>query len=202
MNDRNKSMRSIFKFLIVAMILLMFSNTAYSMNTVKGWINSIRPGTFETTDATGDAAKQTTRQFSESEQKVLTALAAREAALKVKEAAHQQRAADLKRLSQQVEQKLDQIRKLTADFEEKRKARQEMDEKDIKRMVNYYETMDPEKTAVFFNQMDRETSVQIIMRMNPRKASGVLELLDPEVAVDITERVTLFKKDRELASGN
>jgi len=180
--------------------MLMVSNTAYSMNTIKGWVNNLMPGTFETTDATGDALKKAARQFSESEQKVLTALAAREAALKEKEALHQQRAADLKRLSQQIEQKLDEIRKLTADFEARRKTRQQMDEKDIKRMVTYYETMDPEKTAVFFNQMDRETAVQILMRMNPRKASGVYELLDPEVAVDVTERVTRFKQDRQQVS--
>jgi flagellar motility protein MotE (MotC chaperone) len=195
-------LKFVLHFLSLMMILLMVSSTAYSMNTVKGWINQVRPGTFETTDASGDAEQNAIKQFSESEQKVLTALAAREKALKEKEALHQQRAADLKRLSQQIEQKLDTIRKLTKDFEDKRLVRQEMDEKDIKRMVTYYETMDPDKIAVFFNQMDRETAVQIIMRMNPRKASGVLELLDPAVAVDITERVTRFKKDRQLTSSN
>ena len=196
------TLKSGFAVLLTALAISTATNTAYSMNTLKGWGNKILPGTFETTDATGDAQKKAARKFSVSEEKVLTALAAREAALKEKEALHQQRAADLKRLSQQIEQKLDQIRKLTDDFERKRKTRQEMDEKDITRMVNYYETMDPEKTAVFFNQMDRVTAVQIIMRMNPRKASGVLELLDPEVAVDITERVTRFKQDRQLVSGN
>jgi len=142
------------------------------------------------------------RVFSESEMKVLTALSEREELMKKKEALHQQRATELKTLSQQIEQKLDQIRKLTADFENKRQQRKEMDEKDISQMVKLYETMDPERTAVFFNQMDRVTATHIIMGMNPRKASIVLELLDPKVAVDITEMVTRFKADRRSLTEN
>jgi flagellar motility protein MotE (MotC chaperone) len=166
------------------------------MNTVKGWINKVRPGTFEIEDSSSNAERKNHKQFSESEMKVLTALAKREEELKRKEALYEQRAKELKSLSQQIEQKLDKMRKMTADFERRRLYRKEMDEKDISRMVKYYETMDPEKIAVFLNKMDRITAMHIIMRMGPRKASAVMELLDPEVAVDITERVTRFKKDR------
>ena len=93
------------------------------------------------------------------------------------------------------------MRRLQAEIETRQTNRKEMDEKDISRMVRYYETMDPERTAVFFNQMDRVTAMHLIMRMNPRKASAVLELLDPQVAVDITERVTRFKQGRQEAAG-
>ncbi|MBU2648577.1 hypothetical protein KKI24_27970 [bacterium] len=188
--------------LMFILALLFSAQPIYAMSTVKGWINKIRPGTFESADATTDAATGRVRVFSESEMKVLTALSKREEELKKKEALHQQRAAELKTLSQEIEQKLDQIRKLTADFESKRQKRQQMDEKDITKTVRLYETMDPERTAIFFNQMDRITATQIIMRMNPRKASAVLELLDPKVAVDITELVTRFKADRRSLAGN
>lgn len=157
-------------------------------------------GTEDQDDAAG--REKEARSFSEAEMKVLTALSKREAALKKKEALHQQRAAELKTLSQQIEQKLDQIRKLTADFETKRQKRKEMDEKDVTRMVGYYEKMDPERTAVFFNQMDRITAAHILKRMNPRKASTVMELLEPKVAVEITEMLTQFKADRKSLVGN
>lgn len=190
--------------LVLALIIaiLFGAQSVYSMTTVKGWINKIKPGTFESSDATSDTVAEKARVFSESEMRVLTALSKREDELKKKEALHQQRAAELKTLSQQIEQKLDQIRKLTAEFESKRKQRKEMDSKDISQMVKLYETMDPERTAVFFNQMDRVTATHILMGMNPRKASIVMELLDPKVAVDITELVTRFKADRQSLTAN
>jgi len=189
-------------FLLLLGWFLMGTNTAYSLTMAKGWINKVRPGTFEMADASSDIDGNKARVFSESEMKVLTALSKREVALRKKEALHQQRVAELKSLSQQIEQKLDQIRKLTADFEKRRTARKEMDERDITRIVKYYESMDPERIAVFLNQMDRLTAAQIVMRMNPRKASAVFELLDPAVAVDITEIETGFKKDRLLSQSN
>ncbi len=183
-------------------VILGGAPPAYSMSTVKDWINKIKPGTFENTDASKDKVENKTRVFSESEMKVLTNLSEREEELKKKEALHQKRAAEFKTLSQQIEQKLDQIRKLTADFESKRQQRKEMDEKDISLMVKLYETMDPEKTAVYFNQMDRITATHILKRMNPRKASIVLELLEPKVAVEITEMITQFKTDRSSLAEN
>lgn len=195
-------MKKVMIGLILIITMLFGTQPAYSMSTVKGWINKIRPGTFEVVDASADSMEQSVRSFSESQVKVLTALSKRENDLKKKEALHQQRAAELKTLSQQIEQKLDEIKKLTADFEIKRQKRKEMDEKDIKRIVKYYESMDPERTALFFNQMDRVTATHIIMRMNPRKASAVFELLDVKVAVEITELKTRFKADRQSLDVN
>jgi flagellar motility protein MotE (MotC chaperone) len=173
------------------------------MTPVKDWINSIRPGTFEQEDATSDVEEvPAEKDYSDAEKRVLTQLKRREEELRTKEALHEKRAQELKSLSQQIEQKQDQMRRLLADIEARQTNRKEMDEKDISRMVRYYETMDPERTAVFFNQMDRVTAMHLIMRMNPRKASGVLELLDPAVAVDITERVTRFKQGRTEAVSN
>lgn len=188
--------------LILFLTLATAAQPALGMSTVKGWINKIRPGTFETADTTADTQEEKSRKFTEAEVKVLTELAKREAELKKKEALHRQRAADLKSLSQQIEQKLDQIRKLTAEFEAKRQKRKEMDEKDVSRMVKYYETMDPERAAIFVNQMDRVTATHILKRMNPRKASNVMELLDPKVAVEITEMLTQFKADRQSLAEN
>ncbi|MBU3917326.1 hypothetical protein KKA14_17480 [bacterium] len=190
--------------IIILLFVLVFATTndAFSMTQVKNWINKVKPGLFETTDASSDAEAKASRNFTAAEMKILTSLVKREEELREKEALHEQKANALKTLSQKIEQKLDQMRTVTESFEEKRKSRKEMDEKDITRMVKYYETMDPEKTSVFFNKMDRITATHLIMRMNPRKASAVMELLDPAVAVDITERTTMFKKNRSELTVN
>ncbi len=188
----------------IFVILLIFGMgcEVYSMTQMKNWINKVKPGTFEQADTTSDVEIEATKVYSEAERGVLTQLKRREEELREKEALHEKRAQELKSLSQQIEQKQDQMRRLLADIEARQTNRKEMDEKDISRMVRYYETMDPERTAVFFNQMDRVTAMHLIMRMNPRKASGVLELLDPAVAVDITEKVTRFKQGRIEAANN
>lgn len=175
-----------------------FAGPAYGMNSVKGWINNIRPGTFATEgDATTDTGPQDPEtNFSEADLKVLIQLKQREIELTAREEEFSKRTGELKLLSQQIEQKLDQMRSLAAKIEQTRAERKEMDERDISRMVKYYESMSPDAVASFINQMDRVTAMHLIMRMNPRKASGVMQLLEPKVAVDITERVTKFKANR------
>ena len=66
-------------------------------------------------------------------------------------------------------------------------------------MVRYYETIAPENAAVLFNKLGQQTAIHILLRMNPRKASAVLQLMDPEVAVAITEKVTRFEKEKKQA---
>ncbi|MDX2469935.1 MAG: hypothetical protein QNL04_05090 [SAR324 cluster bacterium] len=185
------------KLLILAVICTLASPQVYAMSTAKDWVNKIKPGTFDTgqKDASADSAPKE-RKFDESEMKVLIALKIREEKLRKREEEFRSKTQELKLLSQQIEQKLDQMRVLQANIEKRRKERKEMDAKDISRMVKYYETMGSDNTAAFFNQMDRVTATHLIMRMNPRKASAVMQLLEPKVAVEITERVTRFKENR------
>lgn len=188
------------RLILTILFCFLLAQPAYSMSTVKGWINNIRPGTFEMPEDANQAklpGEEEKKDYTTAELRVLQSLRVRQADLDRKEQEIQKKAQELKILSQQIEQKLDQMRGLQSEIERRRKERQEMDEKDITRMVKYYETMAPENTAVFFNQMDRVTATHILMRMNPRKASAVMQLLDPKVAVDITELVTRFKTDRE-----
>jgi len=195
MNRNQPSHLGVF-FLLFA--LCCTAQPALGMDKAKSWVNNLRPGTFSTNgDASSDAeGNREKTEFSESDVKVLIQLQAREAALKKKEEDFAKRTGELKLLSQQIEQKLDQMRGLAGKIEDMRQQRKQMDEKDVTRMVKYYETMTPDSTASFFNQMDRVTAMHLLMRMNPRKASAVMQLLEPKVAVEITENVTRFKKNR------
>lgn len=193
----------IFRIFILTFTLLMGMTTyapqdALAMNRVKQWVNKVKPGTFpelEQADASSDA-KAKEKKFTPDDYKVLTALTQKEESLNQRSKRIQLREKELRALEQRVERKLNQMRDLAVKIESEREERKTMDEKDISRMVKYYESMDPENTSVFLNQMDRITAAHILMRMNPRKASGVMQLLDPNVAVEITEMVTRFKENR------
>lgn len=187
------------RWIIMAVLawVLIVPQQAWAMSTAKSWVNKVRPGTFVTEEELAAKAKPKERVFTPSELQILTNLKQREDELNRKEEEFKKRTQELKLLSQQIEQKLDQMRVLQSQIEKRRAERKEMDAKDISRMVKYYETMTSENTAAFFNQMDRVTATQILMRMNPRKASSVMQLLEPKVAVDITERVTRFKMNQQ-----
>ena len=192
----NLKLKVIYIFFVIFMILGL--NTAYSFNmdTVKGWGNKVIPNLFDLPDATSDTSKKERESFSNSRILVLKNLKAREEELKRKEEAYIKKTKELKILSQQIEQKLDQMRELANDMERQRQSRKNLDEKDITKMVKLYETMGAENTAAFINKLDRQTATHILMRMNPRKASAVMQLLDTKVAVDITEIVTRFTENR------
>lgn len=188
------------RLILFLLLLTLGATQAHAMDGFKRWMNEIKPGTFDVPPENGAESAQLPdgpRKITDAELRVLQDLKARQAELNQKEEGIKRKAQELKILSQQIEQKLDQMRSLQKEIEERRKERKEMDEKDISRMVKYYETMAPENTAVFFNQMDRVTATHILMRMNPRKASAVMQLVEPQVAVEITEMVTRFKADRQ-----
>lgn len=197
-------MKSFSHKIILILFILALGNTFYftpemqAMNRVKQWVNQVKPGTFpelEEKDASADS-KPKEKKFTQDDYKVLIALKQKEETLVRREKKIQLREKELRALEQRVERKLNQMRDLAKKIEDERETRKAMDEKDISRMVKYYESMDPENTSVFLNQMDRVTAAHILMRMNPRKASGVMQLLDPDVAVEITEMVTRFKENR------
>lgn len=191
------------KKLTIIFALLPFwigvASTAYSMSTIKDWANNIRPGIFPEEQKVETPKEKVEKKplYTEGDLKVLTSLTEREKMIKRREEAIQRQEKELKTLEQQIERKLDQMRQLQGRLEGERKNRKELDEKDISKIVRFYESMDPENSSVFFNEMDRLTATHILMRMNPRKASNLLQRLEPKVAVEITELVTRFKQNQQ-----
>ncbi|KAK3584140.1 hypothetical protein CHS0354_035220 [Potamilus streckersoni] len=103
--------------------------------------------------------------------------------------------AELRQIEERIERKLNDLRKEREEYEALRKQRIEMDQKDISKIITYYERMDPENASKFINSMDLDTASHILMRMNPRKGAKIMELLDAPRAVQITERVAVFKRN-------
>ena len=191
-------MQSFNKVLVIFFLVIgVLTQPAYSMDNVKQWINKVKPGTFPEAVKQEAPAEKKARVFNQADYKILTALQERETEIKKREEGLQKKEQELKRLEAQIEQKLDAMKQQTLALENERKQKQEMDKKDISRMVKYYESMDPENTAEFFEKMDRLTAVHILMRMNPRKASAAMQRLTPATAAEITEMVTRIKANSQ-----
>jgi len=107
------------------------------------------------------------------------------------------RTKELHDITERIERKLNELQVVRDQIEAERKERMGLDEKDISKLVLYYEKMEPENSATFINQMDSLTAAHILMRINPRKGSKIMELLDVKVAVSISENLAGFKRNQE-----
>ena len=101
---------------------------------------------------------------------------------------HVQSAAE-KRLSA----RLDELMSLQQRLEQVEGARKAHDEANWRAMVKLYETMKPRDAAAIFNDLDRPVLLQIVDRMQERRASMVLAAMQPERARDLTAALAAMR---------
>ncbi len=189
---------SLFCIVQVASVTV-YTRDAQAMTMMKKWINKIRPNTFPEVVPQKQKVEKSLKdgsEFSQKDLEIIHRLKEKEDSLNQRELALKSKSDNLQKLSQQVESKLDRLAEVIRKTEALRDERKKIEEKDISKIVIYYNAMDPENIAPFFNQMDRLTATQILMRMQAKKAAAVMQLLDPKVAVEITEKVTRFKSNK------
>ena len=68
-------------------------------------------------------------------------------------------------------------------------AKKTQDAENLRKVVGLYNGMDPKKAAEKFQSLESKIAVQILLDMNQRKASSLLEQLPPDVAKRITEEI-------------
>ncbi|MBL0690956.1 MAG: hypothetical protein JJV97_01275 [SAR324 cluster bacterium] len=103
----------------------------------------------------------------------------------------------LSALESRIEQKINEVARINQNIEKMRQEKAITDTETLRQLVSYYEKIPAENAAVFFNQMDQQTSTMILTRMKSRKAAALLANLSPEVAVSITEYVAKIAENRE-----
>ena len=194
------------RFVLNFFILLFLLQNVSGMTDVKEWILKI-PGIDLVKDdsdqkKSAEEDKNKSRTLDQAEFNVLISLTAERERLDKKERELVKKERQLRVIEQRIEKRMDEISQSSNNLENERRQQQETDGRDISKIVKLYESIDPESASKNLNQMDRLTATHILMRMNPRKASAVLQLLDIKVAVEITENVTKFKENRQKAEKN
>lgn len=96
-------------------------------------------------------------------------------------------------VEQRLGARLDQLTSLQQRLEQIEVARKAHDEANWRAMVKLYETMKPRDAAVIFNDLDRPVLLQIVDRMQERRASMVLAAMQPERARELTAALAAMR---------
>lgn len=107
------------------------------------------------------------------------------------------REAQLKALEKSIDEKLGQL-----DEERKFIAKTLQEEKDLKgerldKIVALYDKMDPKKAATAFEKLDKDLAVALFKKLKQKQVTTILESMNPEKGVELTEYFARVKSARE-----
>jgi flagellar motility protein MotE (MotC chaperone) len=124
--------------------------------------------------------------YTDEEVDVLQQLAKRRAELDQRARQLDEREALVKAAEQRMDQKMAELKALQATVQDLLKQRNTADEQELQSLVKVYENMKPKAAAAIFEEMDMDVLLDVISRMNERKVSPILALVNPTRAKEIT----------------
>jgi len=140
------------------------------------------------------------RELSQSEVRLLQALADRRKALDARESGLNQREAVLKAAEQRL---LDKHAELVAMRTEVKGMLEQLDEQEKKRinnLVKLYENMKPKEAAKILNDLEMNVLFGLVQRMNVRRLAPVLAAMDSDKARDVTRAMAAREKGQNSLS--
>ena len=189
------------KIRLGVIFLIFFSITAapgpvYSMSQIKSLVNKVRPGTFPELEAAKEPApesEQVTTEgqeaLTETERQILLSLMERKRQLDERELLLNQREEQLRALRDNIQHQIAELNRLQQKIEASMEAKKAQDAENLTKVVSLYNGMDPKKAAAKLQSLDTNVAVKILMAMNQRKASALMEELPPEQAKRVTEEI-------------
>jgi flagellar motility protein MotE (MotC chaperone) len=124
--------------------------------------------------------------YTDEEVDVLQQLAKRREELELRARQLDEREALIQAAEQRMDQKMGELKALQAMVEELLKKRSDEQEAELKSLVKMYENMKPKDAAQVFEEMDMDVLLDVVERMNERKAAPILALVTPTRAKEIT----------------
>jgi flagellar motility protein MotE (MotC chaperone) len=141
-------------------------------------------------DVAGDTAAEPVVpdpfDYTDEEVDVLQQLAKRREELEVRARQLDEREALIQAAEQRMDQKMGELKALQAMVEDLLKKRSDEQEAELKSLVKVYENMKPKDAAQVFEEMDMDVLLDVVERMNERKAAPILALVTPTRAKEIT----------------
>lgn len=124
--------------------------------------------------------------YTDEEVDVLQQLAKRREELDLRARHLDEREALVQAAEQRMDQKMAELKALQAMVEDLLKKRSDEQEAELKSLVKMYENMKPKDAAQVFEEMDMDVLLDVVARMNERKAAPILALVTPTLAKEIT----------------
>jgi flagellar motility protein MotE (MotC chaperone) len=102
--------------------------------------------------------------------------------------------ARLKTLKDEINLDIEKYTNLLKQIDKSLEKAQETGNKRLKHVAKAYEAMQPEDAAMRLSGLDRKTAVQILLKMNSKKAGMVIGNMKAEKATTLTKDIAKLKK--------
>lgn len=100
----------------------------------------------------------------------------------------------IKNIEKEVEAKIQKLNQLLSQIENNLKKLAEVRSERIDHLVKNFEAMPPEESAVRLSALDKSLAIQILFKMNSKKAGPVMALMEPKKVAEITEAFSKTEK--------
>ncbi len=100
----------------------------------------------------------------------------------------------IRNIEKEVDVKIQKLNQLLSQIEINLNKLAEIRSERIEQLVKTFEAMPPEEAAVRLSTLDKSLAIQIIFKMNSKKAGPVLALMDPKKVAEITETFSRTEK--------
>jgi len=100
----------------------------------------------------------------------------------------------IKNIEKEVEAKIQKLNQLLGQIEIVLKKQTEVRSERIEHLVKTFEAMPPEEAAVRLSSLEKSLAVQIIFKMNSKKAGSVMAVMEPKKVAEFTESISRIEK--------
>ena len=186
-----------FRFLYLFIVIFMMARPAYSIPTsieeLKKSIGSICADygiDFCAVEEEAVKKKKKLRNFTETEQKILTRLAEQQKLLSTRSLEMDRRENKLKSLQEDIQRQVTQLEKLQLEIERDIEKKKNQDESQLEKAVALYSKMDAATAAQSLTKLNRGIAVNILKQMKEKQASLVLASMGATESASLIAEMT------------
>ena len=100
----------------------------------------------------------------------------------------------IKNIEKEVDAKIQKLNQLLSQIEDNLKRLAEIRSERVGHLVKTFEAMPPEEAAVRLSSLDKSLALQILFKMNSKKAGPVMALMEPKKVAEIAEAISKSEK--------
>jgi flagellar motility protein MotE (MotC chaperone) len=134
------------------------------------------------------------RNWSDEELSFFNKLNDRKKELDLREAELNKLDEELQKQKAELDSKIKQLEAMRGDISKTLKARVEVDQEKIEKLVQFYSTMKPEQAAKVIESINEDLAVEVMDKMKKKNAAAIMDALDPKKARRLSEMLTGYQR--------
>lgn len=103
----------------------------------------------------------------------------------------------LKNLEASVDEKIKKLEEEMNFFQGTIQKEKELQKDRLDKLVEFYEKMEPKKSAPVFEKLDKDLVVSLFNRISQKKTTAILQLMNPDKSVELSEYYGRIKSAKE-----